>query len=235
MSEGSIIVAYASLHELPPVALACLSQSEIERAKKFKAPQRRLQSVCARALLRAVLERYTGNPAASHELTTDSKGKPVCVGGPAVSIAHSGDLVICAVTDTGEIGIDIEVPGRQRNTKGIADRFFARDEAAWLATQPDGRFHMLWVLKEAWLKATGLGLAGGLDSLRCFVTPPDIEAHVTDADSRLEALSLYTIDDALVGLATTIAAHKTVIIDHWDARVGRFDDNGGAQLIASTN
>ncbi len=234
MIDGSIIVAYTGLHELPPVALACLSQSEVERADQFKAPQRQLQFVCARALLRTVLERYTGDPASSHELTTDGKGKPVCVGGPAVSIAHSGDIVICAVTDRGEIGVDIEFPDRRRNIKGIADRFFAENEAVWLATQPDEHFYMLWVLKEAWLKATGLGLAGGLDRLRCFVTPPDIEAYVADAGSKLEDLSLYTIDDALVGLASTIAAHNTVIIDHWDASVGRFDKNSGAQLIAST-
>ena len=235
MTEESIIVAYAGLHELPPVASACLSQSEVKWAEQFKAPQRRLQFVCARALLRTVLERYTGNTASSHELTTDGKGKPVCVGGPAVSIAHSGDTVICAVTDRGEIGVDIEFPDRRRNIKGIADRFFAENEAVWLATQPDQHFYMLWVLKEAWLKATGLGLAGGLDSLRCFVTPPEIAAYVADASSRLEDLSLYTIDDALVGLASTIVAHNTVIIDHWDTSVGRFNENSGAQLIASTN
>ena len=34
---------------------------------------------------------------------------------------------------------------------------------------------MLWVLKEAYLKFLGCGLAGGLDLLECRVEPPLIE------------------------------------------------------------
>lgn len=232
MTQGSIIVAYAVLQELPPATSACLTPSELERADQFKATHRRQQFRCGRALLRSILERYTGKPAASHILAADDSGKPVCVNGPAISIAHSGDKLVCATTNDGEIGVDIEAPGRRRDIHGIADNYFSEEEAAWLATQPDDRFYMLWVLKEAWLKATGSGLAGGLDSLRCFVTPPDIEARI--ADGELKALSLYAIESALVGLATTTVPHAAVIVDHWDPLTNRFDSNGGVRLIATT-
>jgi len=233
VTQGSIIVAFAGLDELPPATLACLSQSEIQRGDQFKAVHRRQQYLSARALLRAVLERYTGDPAASHELDTNEHGKPVCVGGPAVSIAHSGDTVVCAATDNGEIGVDIETPGRRRDIKGIADNYFSEDEAAWLATQADDRFYMLWVLKEAWLKATGSGLAGGLDSLRCIVTPPHIVARIVDHE--LTALSLYAVESAWIGLATTIATHEAVIVNQWDPCSGRFEANSGARLVAATD
>jgi 4'-phosphopantetheinyl transferase len=232
MTPGSIFVAYSGVDELPSSTLAYLSQSDIQRAGEFKAPRRRQQFLCARVLLRTVLERITGVRATSHKLTTNENGKPVIVNGPSVSIAHSGDTVICAVTDQGDIGIDIEVPGRRRNTKGIADNYFAEDEAAWLATQPNDRFYMLWVLKEAWLKATGSGLAGGLDSLSCIVTPPDIVARIVDHE--LKGLSLYSADDALIGLATTKATHEKIVINQWDCRSGRFEPNSGARLIAAT-
>jgi 4'-phosphopantetheinyl transferase len=233
MSQGSIIVAYSALHELPPAASDSLSRAEVERAEAFKSPQRRQEYLCARALLRSTLERCTGDPASSHELTVTEKGKPVCVDGPAVSIAHSGKLVVCAATDLGDIGIDIEAPGRRRNVKEIASNYFAEDEAAWLATQPEDRFYMLWVLKEAWLKATGVGIAGGLSALHCIVTPPGITAHV--ASGSLAALSLYAVEDALVSLATTTAAHRDVIIARWDPLSSRFDENHEFRLVAATS
>lgn len=233
MAQKSIIVAYSELHELQSGELACLSESETQRAGQFKAQRRRQQFLCGRALLRALLERYTGDRGASHEVITDDNGKPICVGGPAVSIAHSGDTVICAATSQGEIGVDIEVPGRRRDIQGIADNYFAEDEAARLATLPDEHFYMLWVLKEAWLKATGSGLAGGLDRLRCIVTPPHIAADV--ADNGLAAASLYAIDDALVGIATTVAAHDAIVVDRWDPDSGRFAANSAVRLIASTD
>lgn len=225
-------MAYADLRDPPAAALACLSQSEIDRARQIKSQHRRKQFVCTRILLRSLLERYTGHPTASHELIANDKGRPVCTDGPAISIAHSGDVVICAATDLGEIGIDIESTGQKRDVKGIANMYFAENEAAWLATQSGDRFYMLWALKEAWLKATGLGLAGGLDNLCCSVTPPDITVH--NSPGNLEALSLFAVRDSFMGLATTAAPHRAVEVNYWDPVAGRFAANGSARLIAST-
>lgn len=225
MSQKSITVAFTELRELQPDELANLAQYEADRASSLKAQRRRQQFLCGRALLRTILERHTGENAASHQLVSDDKGKPHCVDGPAVSIAHSGNLIVCAVTNLGDIGIDIEVPRRQRDTVGIAETYFSGEESRWLTTQPADRFYMLWVLKEAWLKATGLGLAGGLDRLRCIVTPPDIEAHI--AGGKLQALSLYALHDALIGIATTRARHDDVMIDN--------DDASSCQLVATTD
>ena len=232
MTQCSIIVTCASLRELSETEAAILSRSELRRADEFKASRRRRQYLSARALLRNTLQQFTGGSAASHALTTEDKGKPVCAGGPAVSIAHSGNLVVCAAADRGDIGVDIEVPGRRRNVSGIAENYFAADEVEWLATQPEDRFYMLWVLKEAWLKAKGTGIAGGLDRLRCIVTPPGIEARISDEPP--PALSLHTIDDALVGVATTATPRTAVTINRWDSLSGPFDQSGDTRLIATT-
>ena len=233
MTQRSIIVAFTGLRELPATEVANLSRSELMRAGEFKSSHRQQEYLCARALLRNILQYFTGEPASSHELTTDEKGKPVCAGGPAITIAHSGDLVVCAATDQGEIGVDIEVPGHRRNVTGIASRFFAAEEVEWLATQPEDRFYMLWVLKEAWLKAKGTGIAGGLSRLCCFVTPPDIKAYIRD--DAIPGLSLHTIESALVGVATTSALQLNLAIDYWDPVSGRFEKNNNVQLIAATS
>jgi len=233
MNGGPISVVYTSLDTFDPEELVSLSACEVRRAGRFKAPRRRQQYLCGRALLRTVLERRTGDPAASHDLITDANGKPHCVDGPAVSIAHSGNIVVCAVAEHGAIGIDIEGHCRTRDTRGIAERYFSCDEAHWLALQPDDRFYMLWVLKEAWLKCTGSGLGGGLDRLRCLVIPPDIDAHIGDGE--LPALRLYAVKNAYVGLATTTTVQRDVNIEYWDPLSNCLNTDRGLELIASTD
>ena len=228
----SIVVAFTNLQELPATAVTKLSRSELARAGEFKSAGRQHEYLCGRALLRAVLQHLTGEPASSHEITTSDEGKPVCTRGPAVSIAHSGDIVVCAATDQGQIGVDVDVPRRHRDVIGIANRYFAADEVEWLSSQPADRFYMLWVLKEAWLKAKGTGIAGGLDRLRCVVTPPNIEARIKD--EAVPVLSLHTIEDALIGVATTTALQGNPAIDRWDPMSGRIEEYGNAKLIATT-
>ena len=232
MDRCSIVVAFTRLRELSVMETTKLSRLELARAGEFKTPSRQQEYLCGRALLRAVLQQLTGEPGSSHEITTNSEGKPVCTHGPAISIAHSGDIVVCAATNQGEIGVDVEVPGRRRDIVGIANGYFAADEVEWLSSQPTDRFYMLWVLKEAWLKAKGTGIAGGLDRLRCIVMPPRIEVRTSDA--AVPVLSVIAIDGALVGVATTTALQEGVAIDRWDPASGRIDKYKNAQLIATT-
>ena len=158
MTQCSIAVTFTSLKVLPATELRKLSRLEIARAGEFSSPGRQQEFLCGRAMLRTVLQQLTGEPASSHEITTNGEGKPFCVSGPAISIAHSVDVVVCAVADQGQIGVDVEIPDRRRDTNEIANEYFAADEIKWLSSQPADRFYMLWVLKEAWLKAKGTRL-----------------------------------------------------------------------------
>jgi 4'-phosphopantetheinyl transferase len=228
--RATISVAYAMLTDASLPIDQLLAPAERQRASEFKSELRREQFTVSRALARALLEQVTGEKAASFTLASDERGKPYCVDGPAVSISHSRDLVACAVADNGDIGIDVEFPGRRHDTEGIAARFFSADEAAWLATQPEDRFYMLWVLKEAWLKATGAGIAGGLDSLNCHVTPPDIEVQASAA--KPQALSLFRLHDGYLGVATTTEPQATVTITRWDSSSQAFAECDDATLVA---
>lgn len=229
MVNGPIGIALTTVQELPDTAI--LSPAEIERAGNLKVEWRRQQYTCGRALLRTLLQHHTDKPAVTHRLTTSDSGKPLCVDGPAVSIAHSGDLVLCALTDQGDIGVDIEQVRHRKNLSAISSRYFAPDEAKWLMTQPDDRFYMLWVLKEAWLKATGTGIAGGLDRLRCIVTPPDIDAQIGDA--AVPALSLYALKDMLIGVASSTTSHANLVFYHWDPQSDRIEQSNEPGLIAT--
>ncbi len=182
-------------------------------------------------MLRALLAEHTGKPPLSFELSADERGKPLCTNGPAISISHSGDIVACAVMDAGDVGIDIEFPGRARNISAIAERYFSTGEAEWLETQAPDRFYMLWVLKEAWLKATGAGISGGLDQLRCTVTPPRIEPLPDSATSA--ALRLYALGDGFLGAAALETRPAIIEIHRWQPAENLFVPDDGPELLAS--
>lgn len=78
------------------------------------------------------------------------------------SVSHSGNMVLCGVSDF-PIGVDIqEVTDYNRH---VAKRFFKQNEqrAISAAENPEDKkdmFFRIWTLKEAYAKMTGEGLGG---------------------------------------------------------------------------
>lgn len=88
------------------------------------------------------------------------------------SLSHSGDYVLCAISDA-EIGADIQrIPEaaeeKLKREENIAQRFFSKTEKEWYGQCGEEerriRFYRVWSAKEAYMKLTGNGLAQGLDS-----------------------------------------------------------------------
>ena len=233
MTRATLRVAWATNSDLAAVTDDAIQPQEREQADRYQSDLRRQQYVASRAMLRALLAQHTGKPASSFQLTADERGKPVCVNGPAISISHSGDIVACVVMDAGEVGIDVEFPGRPRNITGIADRYFSPEEAEWLTSQAPDRFYMLWVLKEAFLKATGIGIAGGLDKLRCIVEPPLV--RLLDDSARVAALRLYGLEDGFLGLAAIDTPPAATEVHRWQPAKGVFAADSRPVLLASSD
>ena len=231
MTRAILRVAWATNADLASMPEDFLPPQELERAGRYTSGPRRQQFIASRALLRALLADHTGRPAASFELLADERGKPNCVDGPAVSISHSGDIVACAVCDAGDIGVDVEFARQSRDVDAIARRYFHPEEAEWLAGQPADRFYMLWVLKEAWLKATGTGIAGGFDRLRCRVTPPRIEPLPGSAS--FTALQLYTLRGGLLGVAAVNERPAAIEVCRWLPAEAGFAADDDLQLLAA--
>ncbi len=83
------------------------------------------------------------------------------------NLSNTRGLVACAVALEGEIGVDVEAVDRGGDLLEIAERFMAAPEAAAIrALPPDAqafRFFTYWTLKEAYIKARGMGLSIPLD------------------------------------------------------------------------
>jgi 4'-phosphopantetheinyl transferase len=229
-----IAVFYADRRTLSEELVDSLVTDEDRvRVTPTMVPRRRFEYLAARALLRHVLERYTGRSGASFSVRVAADGKPGCVDGPAISLSHSGDLVVCAIGECPALGVDVEARApRTVSVTEIAERYFTSAEARWIAAAPAARFGMLWVLKEAYLKALGSGLPGGLDTLECRIEPPAIFARLTTG-TEVPRLTLWEGRGCHVGLAVLGAPARAVTLERWAAG-GEQDELGPLALVAAT-
>jgi 4'-phosphopantetheinyl transferase len=155
---------------------AVLSPAERERADKFAFPHLRERYLAAHAIMRRLLGGYLCVDPASLAFEIAERGKPSLPGHPLhFNLSHTNDHGLLAVTRAGAVGVDIESIDRQVDRAGIAGRFFSRAEADELASLPPDlqpeAFCNLWTRKEAWLKATGVGISEGLNQVEFNCRP----------------------------------------------------------------
>ena len=173
-----------------------LEGGERARARRFRFETDRRRFVSRRGVLREVLARYLGLPAAALRYRLAPHGKPRLAGALPVdlrfNLSHSAGLALIAVTQGREVGVDVERVVPQRADDGVARRFFAPGEMDEL-----GRFgghdwieafFRCWTRKEAYIKARGEGLSFPLERFEVSLGP-DEPARVLRVDgSAAEAL-----------------------------------------------
>ena len=154
-----------------PALRALLSASELERGARLHFDADRVRHSVSHGLLRRLAGHYLGRPAAELRCAQGEYGKPHVAdeGGLVFNLSHSGDVVLLAFAPGGRVGVDVESWTRRIDAQGlerIAEyAFSARERAALrLLNCADQRaaFFSVWSLKEAYIKATGLGVAHGL-------------------------------------------------------------------------
>lgn len=148
-----------------------LAPDERERRDRYRFDHSKREYLLTRALVRTTLSRYA--PVAPRAWTFDKNqwGCP-SIADPAYAnlrfnLSNTQGLIACAVVDGRDVGVDVEDTSRKTETVGIADRFFSPREVEALRALPEeaqqARFFAYWTLKEAYIKARGMGLAIPLD------------------------------------------------------------------------
>lgn len=189
----------------PPVKLAePLGDDEVQ-LWEVAAPRE-----LGRQPLREVLARYLGIDGRDVVLAEDMHGRPALGGAHGglfdFNWSHSGGRAVVAVARDVRPGVDVESPrtGRTREVLGLARRFFAPDEAAWLATlgasHRQSAFLQLWTAKEALLKAHGRGLAFGLHRVRIGVAGRAVSLASFEGEDP-GAWQLHALDAGFSGAA----------------------------------
>ncbi|HEY9183050.1 MAG TPA: 4'-phosphopantetheinyl transferase superfamily protein [Gammaproteobacteria bacterium] len=229
----AIHIHYTDRRALPDeVVDAFVTAEDRQRVSAEMHARRRSEFLAGRALLRHALACHTGRHASSLRIRVTTDGKPECVDGPAISVAHSSDLVCCAIAERGSIGVDVETGRRRLGVAALAQRYFTSAEARWVDAEPEQRFRMLWVLKEAYLKALGVGLAGGLGTLECRIEPPVIEPRVARGGDA-PRLSLWAGADCHLAVASLGVPPSELAIKRW-APAGEPDAFGPLAMVART-
>lgn len=196
---------------------AILDPAERERATRFVFERHRRQFTAAHALKRVMLTAAAGGAVtpAAWRFETGAYGKPKISGAeaPHFNLSHCEGAVACAVSHDTEVGVDVECLDRRAPIE-LAGSHFATSECAWLEQQPEALrpigFFRLWTLKEAYIKATGLGLSQRLDDFAFQFEP----LRVTFADPALGDAAAWRFEQKLIGsqrhtLATAWRAGST--------------------------
>ena len=161
--------------------IAILSPEEQDRAARFRFDADRAAFVAAHALKRRMLSERAPLPPGAWRFVAGPAGKPAL--DPAhdlpwlrFNLSHARSLVACAVAVGEDIGVDVESLDRRPPAAGLAARWFSPEENAFLAPLPEPArteaFLRLWTLKEAFVKATGDGIALGIERVVFALDPP---------------------------------------------------------------
>jgi 4'-phosphopantetheinyl transferase len=160
--------------------LNTLSPDERKRAGRFHFAKDRKHFIVGRGILRTLLGKYLAIEPGKIQFCYGNYGKPEIsypVGQKKIhfNISHSDGVALFVFTLGRKIGIDIE---KVRDISGmvqISKRFFSTNEYHLFSALPQNQmkkaFFNCWTRKEAFLKATGKGLAMPMDSFEVSFMP----------------------------------------------------------------
>lgn len=204
-----------------------LSADERARGERFKFDAPRLRLVRCRRALRVILGEWLQVPPSSLNFEYGPHGKPDLLAqdrAPAFNVSHSHDWAVIAVTNHGDIGIDVERSDPRTSWRGLAQRFFAASEVEAIFALPDDQqlraFYQIWTGKEAFIKAIGRGLSFPLGKF-CVEAHPDRSRallSIDDPDHDATVWQMAAVDPAPDYVATvtwnsparTVARHDFV-------------------------
>lgn len=187
-----------------------LDPGRVSSAARFRFKKDRARCIGAGLLLNYALQQHDCSYPLPPQVAKDSQGKPWLPELPDFhfNISHSGKWVVCAVGDR-PIGVDIEQT--ERGMQEVAKRYFSAAEQNYLQSLANEKrstaFIELWVLKESYMKATGLGLSQSLKDLQVVhIGPPATMEH--KGQKVLYGLTLceFTDPEYRLGLAVKNAA-----------------------------
>lgn len=206
-----------------------LSPTEQNRALRFRHPARQAAYVLAHGAMRRILGGYEQQHPIELRFTIGQFGKPALSQTGArnrleFSLSHSGDLAVLAVARDRAVGVDVVQWDAATDCAALAERFFSpgeRDSLRMLAGAPDTYvegFFSAWSRKEAYLKATGYGLAGGLDHFDVSLAPGEPAALTADREDP-DAPSKW----AMVSLAPGAGYSAALVMATPAAEISLFD------------
>ncbi len=164
-----------------------LSDDEHARWQRFRFDRHAREYLATRALARTALAHYHPLAPQAWRFKLNSHGKPAAEPecGLRFNLSNAPGLVVCLIAREAEVGVDVEPCERAVEIAALAPDVFSPLELAQLdALRGQERLDCalkLWTLKEAYIKARGMGLAlplhtfsflfGGAEGIRLELNP----------------------------------------------------------------
>jgi 4'-phosphopantetheinyl transferase len=170
LSEHEIHVFYAGIPNSRSVIQSyytLLSSEEKKRSQKFRFEKDINGYIFKQGVLRKILGNYIKIPPNEIIITLNEFGKPKISNAPSnhhidFNISSSNSLVALAFAFSRNLGIDLEYLNLELNIYDILPLLFTHQEAQRfeIVENTDHLSHVLqlWTLKEAYVKAIGVGL-----------------------------------------------------------------------------
>jgi 4'-phosphopantetheinyl transferase len=168
-----------------------LSADEHERAARFRSPLHAARWRVSHIALRGILGAACSRDPASLRFGRDANGKPTLpdVAGLGFNLSHAGGVALVAITGGAAVGVDVEEIRSVPEMRGVAESHFASVErtALWDASEAERlhTFYRIWTRKEAFVKATGVGIGPAL--ARFAVSASADDAQLLFAEDRADA------------------------------------------------
>lgn len=198
--------------DLERMARARLPPEELPPIDRMVVPTRRHEALATRVLTRAILARELGSAPRSLRFVVGEHGKPR-LDGPApipFNVSNTYGMVVCALGET-EIGVDVEGLSSASRIDSVTRLVYREEEiAATDSLEGIPRARDLverWTLKEAYMKARGLGFSLEPRSFSVVTGDRPRLRLVEDGDDPDRwSLSVRWIDDHAIALCSFGAA-----------------------------
>lgn len=192
-------------------------QRRRDKAARFKFDNDRIRCLAAYLLATFAICSFSGCESGDIKIARGEYGKPELIypKGCFFNISHSGDYVVCAVSDK-PVGIDIQE--KSRDCIDIAQRYFAPDEYKYIINLPEdlrlGAFYEIWSLKESYIKALGMGLHKSLGSFQIMLSNGEIAVKDSEPQQLEWKLSRFCLEnDYFLAVTASDIAGEVEFID----------------------
>lgn len=202
------------------LAYVALSDDERMRFDRM-ASEVRLRHISARYALRRIMGLRLGVPESEVEFEYGRYGKPRLSSshrsGTAFSISHSDTQILIAVGENAYIGVDIEKIKSDIDHDLIAENVFSTDELSlYKYLSPEEKlpaFYGAWTMKEAFVKATGMGMSESLQDIEVIFDKSAISVRPRVPDSWSDyPWSIVQLEVGPEYAGALVAAHTYVVI-----------------------
>lgn len=176
------LLIYLALRPIQPESLTGLTVMAADQQNLAAHPQRRLEQLITRTWRRQILARQLAQSPDNLRFVKDRYGKPYLINEPDLQFSQSHctqQFVLAFNQQALAIGVDIEARQRIINLAGLAKRLLTSTEMQDFAQAANPQAYLLkcWTIKEAVVKASGLGIRLNLNTLETGYSGAELQTN----------------------------------------------------------